>query len=297
MNPRFVSKVKAASPRAAKELARRCIRQYGVVTAAGRPLPDYLIIGTKRGGTTSLWKSLLSHPDVLPMFPAAENVKSPHYFDIHWDRGERWYRSHFPRRRTSPAQVPGSRRVLVGEASPYYMFHPLAAERVARSLPDVRLIVLLRNPTDRAFSHYRERVRAGTEELDFGSALDAEPLRLRGEEERVRRDSGYYSKAHDFSSYLARGRYLEHLEPWLERFGGQSLLILRSEDMYQEPSATLHQVHAFLGLSPQVQPTLTHMNDLGPSKLDESIRARLDDYFRPFTAALEARLDRSFDWP
>jgi hypothetical protein len=287
--------VKAAAPSWTKEVARKGFRAYGAVTAHGRPLPDYLIIGTKRGGTTSLWRNLQSHADVLPLFPASENVKSPHYFDIHWERGERWYRSHFPRRDRS-RDLPDARQVLVGEASPYYMFHPLAAERVARTLPEVRLIVLLRHPSERAFSHYRERVKEGTERLDFASALQEEQHRLHGEEERIRSEPGYYSRAHDHSSYLARSRYLEHLEPWLERFDARSMLILRSEDMYQDMSSTLHRVHEFLDLAPQARPRLEHMNDLGPSHLDQADRDRLDDYFRPSVRALEQRLGRSFDW-
>ncbi len=290
--------IKRWSPVWAKEVARRGARTYGSMTSRQRPLPDYLIIGTKRGGTTSLWRNLLRHPQVVSLFPAAENVKSPHFFDIHWERGEQWYRSYFPttstrQRRANAHQL----RTVVGDASPYYMFHPLAPERVARLLPDARLIVALRNPTDRAYSHYQERRAEGTEPLSFRAALAAEATRLAGEEDRIRAERGYYSQAHDFASYLARGRYLEHLDPWLGVFDPAQLLILRSEDFYADPHAVLTQVFMFLGIEPDPPGlALSHLNRLPAPDLHPSTRAWLDDYFRPHVHALEARLDRSFGW-
>jgi hypothetical protein len=287
--------LKRVTPRGAKEVARSGFRRFGAATSAWRPLPDYLIIGTKRGGTTSLWKNLLLHPEVATMYPRAENLKSPHYFDIHWDRGERWYRSHFPLSR--PGRAKSDTRRAVGEASPYYLFHPFACERVASAIPDVRLLVLLRNPTDRAYSHYRERRREGTEPLSFEEALEAEAGRLAGEEDKIRRDPTYYSFAHDHCSYLARGRYLEHLEPWLDTFPSSSMLILRSEDMYEDPQSVLAQAHEFLGLTPLPrQEGLEHMNLLRSDPLEPRVRSWLDDYYRPHVEALEKRLGRSFHW-
>ena len=268
------------SPQWSKEVVRICLRRFGSLSAARRPLPDYLIIGTKRGGTTTLWKALLQHPDVLPMWPAIENLKSPHFFDIHWKRGLRWYASHFPTECKRMAhRAKGDRKALVGDASPYYIFHPLAAERVARILPNVRLIILLRNPTERAYSHYRERRREGTEPLDFSCAIAAEERRLKGEVEKIKGQPGYYSQAHDHCSYLARGRYLEHLEPWLALFPSSSVLILRSEDLYASPENVVRQVHRFLNLSEQTPPPVAHLNSLPGPQLDPQTRSWLDKYF------------------
>ncbi|MDQ4004850.1 MAG: sulfotransferase domain-containing protein, partial [Actinomycetota bacterium] len=137
--------------------AKRVLRGVGVATSWARPLPDFVVIGAKRAGTTSLYAYLAEHPDVAPLFPARQRIKGVHYFDTNHHRGLRWYRSHMPSwiRRT------GGR--LAGEASPYYLAHPLAAERAARTIPDAKLVVLLRNPADRAYSHYRERVRHDAE--------------------------------------------------------------------------------------------------------------------------------------
>jgi hypothetical protein len=288
--------VKQASPRWAKEGARAVFRSVGSRTAASRPLPDYLIIGTKRGGTTSLWRYLLEHPAVLPMYPAAENVKSPHYFDIHWAKGQDWYRSHLPSRRQR-ARVERNYGVCVsGDASPYYMFHPVAAARAATTCPAAKVIVLLRNPVDRAYSHYRERQKNGTEALPFRAAIEAEQTRLDGEVSRILNSPTYYSEQHDFSSYLARGRYLEQLEDWFARFPEERILALRSEDLYTNPQAAVAAVQDFLGIPrvPLRQPQAFNGVPAHPMRAED--RAWLADYYRDSVAALERRLGRSFEW-
>lgn len=291
------ARLKQVVPAPAKEMARRGFRSYGAATSAHRPPPDFLIIGTKRGGTTSLWWHLLRHPLVLPLFPASENVKSPHYFDIHYDRGFEWYRSHFASQHTR-ARVKRARGhwPVAGEASPYYMFHPLAAQRVMRDLPSVRVVVMLRNPVDRAMSHYRERVKAGTEQLSFEQAVETEAERTAGEVDRILTDATYYSEPHDVYSYMARGRYLEHLETWLPLMDAGRLLVVRSEDYYQSPQVIFDEVGSFLGLPPNYSPAFAHFNKTSGTDMSAATRARLEEYFRPHVAALENRLGRDFAW-
>jgi hypothetical protein len=266
------------------------------MTAGARPLPDYLIIGTKRGGTTSLWRYLQQHPSVLPLYPEAENVKSPHFFDINWAKGEAWYRSHLPTRRHR-ARVEQQHGVCVsGEASPYYMFHPLAAQRAASCCPAAKIIVLLRNPVDRAYSHYRERRKNQVEPLSFRAALEAEEGRLAGEVSRILESPAYYSEKHDFYSYLARGRYLEHLRPWLEAFPREQVLILRSEDMFSDPHSTVAEIHRFLGLPAVPLHDVQPFNGMPTQRLEPQDQMWLADYFRPSVAELERYLGRSFAW-
>ena len=289
--------LKQVTPQWAKDRSRPAFRAVGRATAAQRSLPDFLIIGTKRGGTTSLIKYLQRHPNILPMWPSVENAKKTHFFDQFYDRGPMWYRSHFPsdlqRRR---AQRATGVWPLTGEAAPYYMFHPLVLQRVVETLPQVKVMVLLRNPVDRIWSHYHERVNAGTESLSFRDALDAEEHRMMGEAERIVHERGYYSKRHDFSSYLSRGRYLEHLEPWLDQFHPQQLHVVRSEDLYRQPQVVLPEVHRFLGL-PEVPPETPHrFNYVAASKMDASSRMWLTDYYTPHVEGIEKRLDRQFHW-
>lgn len=289
-------RARVLAPPAVREPVRRTLVRYGELTATRRPLPDFLIIGTKRGGTTSLWHYLVAHPLVFRLFPAW-NTKSTHYFEENWHRGGRWYRSHFPttrQRRARERSLSGPSRV--GEASPLYMFHPWVAPRVHQLLPAVRLIVLLRDPVERAFSHWKERRTEGTEPLDFAAALAQEEQRVAGDRERTLADPGHFSPALDRYTYRARGRYLEQLEPWLQRFDRSQLLVLPSESLYRDPATTYRTVLDFLGLPRFDRVTFDVYNDRPSAPMSPRIRAELAEYYRPYNQALVRRLGVDFDW-
>ena len=282
---------------------RDAIRAFGVLTHRYRPLPDFLVIGAKRSGTTSLYRYLLQHPRVLPLFPSArhlpmrENLKGVHYFDTGVGKGVAWYRSHFP---SSLARARAERRlggpVLTGEASPYYLFHPEAPARASAVVPDAKLIVLLRHPTERAFSHYREQVRNGAEKLSFEEAIDAEGARLAGEVERMRLDRSYYSFAHQHQSYLAQSDYLPALRAWAAVYPRHQLLVVRSEDFFESPQEEYDRVLAFLGLPSHPLRDPQVWNATAGSPMAPATRARLDEQFAPRVAALEEFLGREL-WP
>lgn len=296
--PSALRSVKRGTPRSLKRAARSALRHYAVRTAGRRVLPDFLVIGVKRGGTTSVWNWLIRHPHVAPMFPAVQQIKSPHYFDLHYDRGLDWYRSHFPAQATlDRIRERTGRRPITGEASPYYVFHPLAVERVRASVPDAKLIVTLRHPVDRAYSNYWERRGSDAEPLPtFEQAIDAEDDRLAGEEERIRADPGYHSVHHDWHSYLARGRYLEHLWPWLRHFPREQLLVVLFDELRRRPRATYRRIQEFLGLPVVALPRLPHHNKLPVPPMQPATRARLVAYYRPWNAALRAELGLDLDW-
>jgi hypothetical protein len=247
-----------------------------MATTSWRPPPDFLIVGTKRGGTTSLHAYLAEHPGVLPLFPAP-NAKGTYFFDEEFERGERWYRSHFPTARTRRrvARRTGD-RVVTGESSPYYLFHPLAPERAKAMVPGAQIVVLLRDPVVRAYSHYRERMRHDTEPLSFVEALDAEEARLAGEEDRIRREPGYRSLAHRHQSYVAQGRYATPVARWLDAFGDQ-VLVLRSEDLYADPQDVYDQVLRHLGLAPRRLTDASARNAEPGAPLASEVERRLRD--------------------
>src|SRR5439155_3447898 len=171
-------------PGGLKQLLKTGIRACTVRTSAIRMLPDYLIIGAQRAGTTSLYLYLTQHPCVAPVVIG----KGVHYFDVDFAKGPGWYRGHFPvAARRYLSRVGRDRPLITGEGSPYYLFHPLVPERVAALLPEARLIALLRDPVERAYSHYQHFVERGIETLTFEQALEAEPERLKGEVERLHR--------------------------------------------------------------------------------------------------------------
>lgn len=272
-------------------------RRTGELTAGLRSFPDFLIIGTKRGGTTALWRFLLDQPTVLPMFPSRQHIKSPHYFYWHYGRGDRWYRSHFatrPYRRLREQR--SGRPTVVGEASPYYLYDPRVPERVARTLPTAKIIVLLRDPVRRAYSHYWERVDQGVEPLSFADALAAEPARLAGEVEAMMADPLYYSRAHDWYSYRDRGLYLPQLRRWQAHLPADRFLILRSEDFYAEPPASVKAVLDFLGVpTDPVRPQRRHNYRPAPP-MDPAVEAELRDFYREPNARLAELLGRDLGW-
>lgn len=296
--PDRLRSLKRRTPRPAKRAARDLVRRFGQSTASARVLPSFLVIGTKRGGTTSLFNWLLGHPQVLPLFPAVQQIKSPHYFDLHYDRPESWYRSHFPTRRTvEHLTTRFGHPPAVGEASPYYVFHPEVPARVASTVPDVRLVLLLRDPVKRAYSNYWERRGSGCEDLPtFEEAIAAEEERLREATPARLADPGYYSQHHDCHSYLARGRYAEHLAGWTARFPREQLLVLRSEDLYRDPRGTCAQVQRHLGLDVVDVARLDHHNKLPVPPMREDTRERLLEYFHPHNLALYEALGRDLGW-
>lgn len=277
--------------------AREGIRTYGQLTAGLRGLPEYLIIGTKRGGTTSLARWLLEHPEVRTLFPARETRKGTYYFDVNYERGEAWYRSHFPTRIAHRlAEARHGLPLTVGEATPYYLHHPHAPIRARRLVPSAKVIALLRNPVDRAQGHWAERLRQGVETLDFDAALAAEDERLAGEEERMLADPSYVSFAHQHFSYVDQGRYARGLERWMAAYPADQLLILRSEDLYADPGAAYSRVLDFLGLGPHLPAELSGWNRTNNDKLDADLRDRLTTLLAPDIDAVERLVGRSMEW-
>ena len=292
---RFVEPVGLANR--TKASAREGLRHYGQLTAGLRMTPDYLVIGTKRGGTTSMARWLLEHPQIRPLFPSRETRKGTYYFDVNYNRGERWYGSHFPTRAAHGlrSRVAG-KSLLVGEATPYYLHHPHAAVRARRLAPQARVIALLRDPMERAYSHWIERTRNGVETLPFADAIDAEAERLADEEARMIADPSYISFAHQHFSYIDQGRYARGLRRWMDVFPESQLLVHRSEDMYAEPALAYGQTLDFLGLGPHQLVEFDAWNQKPKEPVEPQLMATLRAALAPDIAELEQLLGRSLGW-
>ncbi len=261
--------------------------RFRTITRNARALPDFLLIGGQRCGSTSLYTTLCGHPQVL-----AGAHKEPHFFDNNHLRGEDFYRRLFPLRAHLRA-----RRAITGEATTHYLSHPAVPERVAAMLPDVRLIAILRDPVERAYSHYQLAHRNGREPLSFEQALAAEPERLAGEEARLLSDPAYRGEAYGVQSYRTRGLYLEQLERWWAMFPPERLLVLRSEDMFERPGEVYAQTVAFLGLRPDAARTaFAARNQVVYSSMLPETRAELAAFYAEPNSRLEQRLGRSMGW-
>ena len=279
-------------PEPARKVVRGTLRGYGRATSFARPLPDFLIVGAQKAGTTALYAYLRWHPEIM-----GPSFKEVSFFDRHYAHGEAWYRGHFPARpRQRLVERRRGRRPLVGEASPSYLFHPLAAERVAAVIPGARLIALLRNPVDRAFSHYQHEVALGREPLSFEDAIDQEDERMRGEVERMLHEPAYFSYAWWNYTYLARGRYAEQLERWLAAFPRDQLLILFTEELSRDPAATYGRVLAFLGAEAHELGSYPRIFDRDYAEMILETRTRLDGYFEAPNRRLAELLGTEVPW-
>ena len=245
-------------------------------TASLRTLPDVVILGTQRGGTTSLFDWLSEHPSVAPA-----STKEVHYFDKHYADGERWYRQHFPLKL-------GSR--LSMEATPYLLFYPPAPGRVAADLPPTtRFVVLLRDPVQRAISQYWHSRRLHAEDEPLDVALALEETRLAGQEEIV--VAGGESFAHRNFSYKARGHYAEQLRRWFAVIERERFLVMESEELFDDPNGPARALE-WLGLPARHAP-FPATNDAPRAHPEEqSIVEALRRHFTPFNEDLFELLGR-----
>ncbi len=244
-------------------------------TAVWRPLPNFIIIGVQKGGTSSLFRYLAQHPKLSMAWR-----KQVHFFDRFWQKGEFWYRAcfDFPRR--------GKK---VGEATPYYFFHPHVPARVKQLLPEAKLILMLRDPVDRAYSHYCMKRDQGLEpEADFERALELEEERTAAEWERMLREPDYYSLACRRFSYFRRSCYAEQLDRWLAHFDKEQILIIQSERFFEQPVKELDRVCDFLGVERFRPPDLRAFNSRKYAPLSPQLRRRLEKRFAESAGAAGA---------
>jgi len=255
-------------------------------------LPAFLVIGGQRCGSTSLYSLLVQHPRIAPAFK-----KEVHYFTLYKDKVLDWYRAHFPRARSTAGSHPGNGGDLIsGEATPYYLFHPLAAARVRAALPDVKLIAILREPVARAYSHYHHEVRKGRETKDFEEAVRLEAKRLEGEREKLLSGEKRHSFHHQRHSYLARGLYAAQLWEWLRSFPSEQLLVIDSRELFERARDTLRYAFEFLGLPDFEVPDRRAHNVGSYSRMNPSTRRELTEFFKPHNEELFDLLGRRFDW-
>jgi hypothetical protein len=253
---------------------RRRLRKLRETAEESRQPPDFIIIGAQKGGTTSLYRYLTEHPDV-----AGASKKEVHFFDRQYKRGMSWYLSHFPERGAA---------AVVGEASPNYLFHPEVPARIRRDVPNAKLIALLRNPVDRAYSQYQMRLRrVGTK--TFEEDIDQEFERLQTLDCVPGPEKGHHT-------YVARGVYVDQIQRWLAEFPREQLLVLKSEAFFARPEEGIAQTLAFLGL-PAWSPDHYEVHNPGSyADMAPETRQRLAAYFSPHNQRLYELLGWDLGW-
>lgn len=255
------------------------------LTNARRMEPSFFLIGAQKAGTTFLHSLLSQHPDVQE--PWRKEVS---YYSFFYWRGASWYRAHFP------TQV-GNPRAITGESSTNYIFHPLAAERIARDYPNAKIIAVLRDPVSRAVSHYQMNIARNHETLPFAEAIAREGERLKGEFERVEADPTYLPDSFRYHSYQRRGMYREQLDRYERLFPKENILVFDSRRLFKTPEEVLVETERFLGLSEWVPKRFTPENVAKvKADADEATLKAMREAFRPHNEALFAHLGWSNPW-
>ncbi|WP_298886967.1 sulfotransferase [uncultured Serinicoccus sp.] len=263
-----------------------------LVPGLTRAQPHFLLIGGQRCGTTSLFRALMQHPRIVrPTFHKGVN-----YFDVNYHRGQGWYAAHFPPQRRAAVRTAPAEPVAF-EASGYYMFHPWAAERIAADLPDIKLVALLRDPVERAYSAWKHEQARGFESASFEDALEWEDERVRPELDRMRREPGYYSDIHRHQAYRGRGEYLDQLTRYTALMSREQLHVMYSEDFFGDPVGEFAGLCAFLGIDPPQTLDARRYNARPSASMPSAARARLQQHFASRQGALEAFVGRPAPWP
>ena len=242
--------------------------------------PDFFIIGGMRCGSTSLHHYISHHPQIIT--PLKKEI---HFFGENYVNGIDWYLSHFP-------PVPEANGILTGEASPCFAEYGIW-NRVFQWFPNLKLIVVLRNPVERAYSHYNHTICWHSEYHEFEAAVAAD-LEEDSQKELLKQGDNTYLKVK--SDYLRLSLYFYWMKEWLQLFPKEQLLVLRSEDLYTDPALVTQKVFDFLELPKCNISSFLHTNKGDYNVLDTSLRARLKNYFQPHNQKLENFLNMKFDW-
>lgn len=287
---RLAAVVRLRAPAPVLGAIRGAVHAWGMTTARWRMDPAVLVVGAQRAGTTTLFRVLNAHPQVAR--PTA--AKGIGYFDVNYHRGARWYRGHFPitalaRRRHGPD-------VITFDSSGYYLFHPLAPGRIARELPDVRIVVMVREPVERAYSAYKHEYARGFETETFARALELEDDRLAGEVDKIVADPAYESLHHRHHAYRGRSRYSEQIDRYRAALGNDRVHVADADEFFVDPVGEFARIERFLGLRNWTPESVEQWNARPGSPLDPELRQRLDEEFAPYDERLAEQMGRTPRW-
>jgi len=266
------------------------LRRYNRISARERTLPNFIIVGAMKAGTTSLSSYLSKHPQVIPSI-----TKEIHFFDGGknpqvdiFAKGEKWYRAHFPKKN----EIKFNTKVF--EATPAYLFNPDSPKRILKTIPNVKIIILLRNPTERAISHYLHGARRNWDPLPCYKALQAEEERLKP----IIAAQDYKSRAFIEYSYKSRGLYLEQIKRYLEYFPREQMLILNSNDLFTQTENALKRVFDFVEIDSTFKVEDLTIPNSAPNKkkFEPAVYDYLNDYFKPHNEALFEFMGEDYGW-
>ena len=255
------------------------------ITGPLRVLPDFIIVGAMKCGTTSLYYDICEHPCIEPA-----SYDEIGYFDVNYHLGINWYRSMFP-------SIFKKRKILskfgnfkTGEDTPFYFWNPDAAKRIHDLLPQTKIIVILRDPVYRAYSQYSNGKRDGVETLSFEEILEIE---IRDLDKKV---SNPFEKFFGKRSILAKGIYVEQLKIWEDLFGKNQIHIFSTEELLKNPERTMNSVYSFLGVTNYKIKTNRKMKAAKYPEMESKTKELVTEFYKPYNEKLFKMIGKEFDW-
>lgn len=239
-------------------------------------LPDFLGIGTQKGGTTTLHRLLQMHPEIyLP------KCKEIHYFDKYYTSNtKKWYSSYFKEAKEEQK---------AGEITPIYMYLPEVPERIYKLLPNIKILILLRDPVERTLSHIFHAKKRGFENLTPQQAIEKEELRLKTRKM-------YNLQKH---SYVSRSMYVEQLDRYEKLFKKDQILVLKSEQLFEETEETWKIITSFLNIKNiELTGEIPHENRGGENakSIDNTLRRTLQKTFAETNKLIKRRYGIEWEW-
>lgn len=279
-----------------KKIKDQINKYFRFFTCQIRMLPDFIIIGAMKCGTSSLYNYLTSHPYI-----GKARKKETHFFDLQFNKGLNWYRSFFPLlARKAFTKIFLRHNFITGEATPMYILHPHAPRRIYSLLPNVKLIILLRNPVDRAYSHYnkykRHLIKLGKNYLSYEEYMINSIKKLNQGLFNFREDTKYENSFLSKESVFARGIYVNQIKRWHKYFPKEQILILKSEDLFNNSRKTLEKVFRFLTLPNWELNEYKKFGKVGYPEMDLKMKEKLYNLYKPYNQQLFQYLGLNFNW-
>lgn len=257
---------------------------YGV-TAKYRILPNFIIIGAKRCGTTSLYHHLGEHPCIIRA--KRDNVG---FFNNNFELGLNYYKSFFPSIWSKNRIISKEKYFMTFDVTTGYLLNPIVATNISETIPDVKLILIVRNPVDRAYSEYN----LITNQKSFEELISDEINKTDRGNNNTLGNVIDFTKNESF--LLRKGMYAKQLFPWFKIFPKDQFLILSAEDYAVTPQKVYNDIFKFLGL-PQYQITnMQKVNKGSYAQMNTPTRELLVNYFRRYNDDFFKLIGKSFDW-
>tara|TARA_Y100001936_G_scaffold169582_1_gene165848 strand:+ start:14113 stop:15009 length:897 start_codon:yes stop_codon:yes gene_type:complete len=267
---------------------------FRYITSQIRLQPSFIIIGYPKCGTTSLYDYLIQHPNI-----GSASRKELDFFNLAYKRGIQYYKSHFPTTFSKKSfENKFNSKFITGEATPLYISHPYALSRIRKHFPDIKLILLLRNPIDRAFSHYQHQRRGNLDKITkFEEVINLDKERHKVINEKYENNEITHENQGLFmQGYIEMGKYINDIERLYDLFDKKQILILFTDELNHKRDYVLKTVFEFLGIPEINIPDTTHKNVGNYQDMDIKTRELLIKFYEPYNKKLEDFLDLKLDW-